>query len=63
MISIFFAFLKYEKDVNFFLFFYENMLGKLLEFGCMHEKKYFFCFYFFLKEEINLKFFEFSIFF
>ena len=35
-----------------FLFFYENMFGKPLEFDRMHEKKYFF-----LKEETNLIFF------
>jgi len=45
------------------MFFYENMLGNLLGFHRMNEKNIFFCFYFFLKEEINLKFFEFSIFF
>jgi len=38
------------------------MLGKLLGFGRMHEE-IFFLFLFFFKEEITLKFFEFSIFF
>jgi hypothetical protein len=36
-------------------FFNENMLGKVLEFGHMHENKIFFLF---LKREINLKVFE-----
>jgi len=33
-------------------FFNENMLGKILEFGCMHENNFFF------KGKINLKVFE-----
>jgi hypothetical protein len=38
-------------------FFNENMLGKILGFGCMHENKiFFFCFF---KKEINLKYFDF----
>jgi hypothetical protein len=36
-------------------FFYENMLGKFLGFGRMHEKKIFFLF---LKSEIDLKVFD-----
>jgi hypothetical protein len=37
-----FYFFKHEKDAIFF--FMKNMLGKILGFGRMHEKKYFFCF-------------------
>jgi len=37
-----------------FFFLIKSMLGKLLEFGCMHENKIFF-----LKEEISLNFFRF----
>ena len=45
MISIFFfVFFKHEKDASF-LFFYENILGKLLGFHCMYENKIFFCFF------------------
>jgi hypothetical protein len=36
-------------------FSFENMLGKFLRFGHMHEKKIFFLF---LKREIDLKVFE-----
>jgi len=55
MISIFFSFLKHEKDATF-CFFYENTFGKILGFGYMHENKTFcFCF---LKKEINFKRFE-----
>jgi len=43
--------------MNCFLFFYENMLGKLLGFDRMHEEKIFFVFFNFLKEEIKLIFF------
>jgi hypothetical protein len=45
------------RKIQFFVFcfFFENMLGKLWEFGYIHENKTFF----FLKEEINLKNFEF----
>jgi hypothetical protein len=46
-ISIFFAFLKYKKDAIFFLFFYKNMLGKLLGFGRMHEETFFLFLFFF----------------
>jgi hypothetical protein len=35
-------------------FFNENMLRKILGFGCMHENKFFF----FLKGKINLRVFE-----
>jgi hypothetical protein len=48
------------RKMQFFGFFNENILGKLLGFDRMHEKKYFFGF---LKEEINLIFFGFSKFF
>jgi hypothetical protein len=33
--------------MQFFLFYYENMLGKLLRFGRIHENKIFFVFDFF----------------
>jgi len=38
--------------------FNENLLGKFLGFGCMHENKMFSIFFLFLKREINLKVFE-----
>jgi hypothetical protein len=54
MISIFFGFLKHEKDA-IFLSFYKNMLGNFLGFGRMHENKIFLSFFFcLLKREINL---------
>jgi len=40
--------------------FYEDMLGKILGFGGMHENKIFFCFF---KEEINLKYLRFLFYF
>jgi len=44
MISIFFAFYKHDKDAICFVF-YENMIGKLLDFDRMQENKtFFFCF-------------------
>jgi len=53
MISILFAFLKHEKDTILVFFFMKICLKKLLEFGCMHERKIFF----FLRKEINLEIF------
>jgi hypothetical protein len=44
MISIFFGFLKHEKDA-IFLSFYKNMLGNFLGFGRMHENKIFLSFF------------------
>jgi hypothetical protein len=39
--------LKHEKYANYY--FYEDMLGKILGFDCMHENKiYIFCFFLYL---------------
>jgi hypothetical protein len=54
MISI--LYFKTWEKYNFLFFFFENMLGKLWGFDYIHENKTFFVF---LKEEINLKNFEF----
>jgi hypothetical protein len=38
---------KQIRKISIFLFYYENMLGKLLRFDCIHENKIFFVFDFF----------------
>jgi hypothetical protein len=45
---------KTRKRCNFFFFFYENILGKLLGFDCMHKDKTYFLY--FWKKKINLIF-------
>jgi len=51
----FFAFLKYEKNATFLLFFNENMFGKLLGFSYMYENKTFFIFFCFERGNSFLK--------